>query len=317
MVSLNLWGFIVYTRYTKFIKSFFLFSLLAFIFSTYIFSAADVQAEEVIVFSRLTDGYWQIWAMNPDGTKQTPITTTKIDKRDPVCTNNGKTILFRTNNGQLFMKNLSSPQEEEVLAKYQLINNPDVCPSTNEVIFVRFDPRETDISDIWKSDLEGKDTRILTKDKRLKYQPVFNATCDEIAFIKAAEKKTTHRVWLMSATGENPRQLTDGEEGFDALPDFLPDQKGVVFSSNRDGKDYEIYSIDLDGKNLTQITDNTTLDTSPAVSPQHSRMLFVSSRSGSQQVWRMNADGSDAVQLTNSAEEAVDPQWCEVPLNGT
>lgn len=275
-----------------------------------VLTAQGASAEEAIIFSRLTDGYWQVWAMNTDGSNQKQITDSKMDKRDPVCMDHGKKILFRTNNGQLFMKNLSTSDEMELLEKYQMINNPDVCPVTNELLFVRFDPRETDISDIWKSDIDGNDTRILTKDKRLKYQPVFNAECDEIAFVKASEKRAAHHLWLMSNNGENLRQVTEGEEGFDVLPDFLPGQGGLVFSSNRVGKDYEIYKIDFENKQITPLTENETLDTSPSVSAIGGGLVFVSSRSGNQQVWRMTIDGANAVQLTTGENESVDPQWC-------
>lgn len=283
-----------------------------FIFSIFFLTivTTGAYAEEAVIFSRLTDGYWQVWAMNPDGTNQKKITDSKMDKRDPVCTDNGKKILFRTNNGQLFMKNLSNSAETELLAKYQMINNPDVCPVNNELLFVRFDPRETDISDIWKSDMEGKDTKILTKDRRLKYQPVFSGLCDQIAFVKADESRHAHHVWIMMSSGDAPRQLTAGEKGFDVLPDFLPGDKGVVFSSNRDGKDYEIYTIGLNETTLTQLTENDVIDTSPSVSGQGNGLIFVSSRSGEQQVWRMDLDGKNAVQLTQGEDESVDPQWC-------
>ncbi|MGE0266940.1 MAG: TolB family protein [Candidatus Omnitrophota bacterium] len=285
-------------------KTFFLTFLI-------VLTAQGASAGEAVIFSRVTDGYWQIWAMNPDGTKQTQITNSQTDKRNPVCMNNGTGVLYRTNNGQLFFKNLSSSEERELLSKYQIINNPDVCLSNNDLLFVRFDPRENDISDIWASDPRGNDPRILTKDKRLKYQPVYNADCTEIAFVKADDNKGAHHIWLMSASGENLRQLTDGEKGFDVLPDFFLDRKGLVFSSNRDGEDYEIYAVNLEDRSLTKLTDNAVLDTSPAVS-HNGGIVFVSSRSGSQQLWRMNVDGTNAVQLTDGQDEAIDPNWCEV-----
>lgn len=274
-----------------------------------VLTAQGASAGEAVIFSRLTDGYWQVWAMNTDGSNPKQITDSKLDKRDPVCMDNGKKILFRTNNGQLMVKNLALIEEAEVLSKYNLINNPAFCDAKDKVLFVRFDPRATDISDIWTSDLDGNDPRILTKDKRLKYQPVFNRSCDQIAFVKADDDGKSHHLWVMSDNGENMRQVTEGS-GFDVLPDFLPGDQGLVFSSNRVGKDYEIYQVDFNAKAVTPLTDNEFLDTSPAVSADGKRILFVSTRSGSQQVWVMNTDGTESGQLTNGDAEALDPQWC-------
>ena len=49
-------------------------------------------------------------------------------------------------------------------------------------------------------------------------------------------------------------QLTDSE-GDDAAPSWSPDGSHIAFMSDRDG-DFEIYAVDLDGTNVTQLTDN-------------------------------------------------------------
>lgn len=274
------------------------------------FVTANALAEEAIIFSRVAEeGYWQVWAMKPDGSNQKQITRSKSDKRDPVCMDGGKKILYRTNSGQLFMVNLSTLEETERLGKYQRINNPSVCEATNELLFVRFDPREIDISDIWLSDLEGKDAKILTKDKRLKYQPVFDRSCGKIAFVKADTDGQSHHLWVMNSDGSGAEQVTVSS-GLSVLPEFLADGQSLVFSSNSGGKDYEIYTVDIRTKEVTPLTENAVLDTAPAVSRELKKIAFVSRRSGSQQIWTMDLDGTSAVQLTNSAEESLDPQWC-------
>jgi Tol biopolymer transport system component len=51
--------------------------------------------------------------------------------------------------------------------------------------------------------------------------------------------------------------------------------------------------------NQRQLTSNTFNDFSPRVSPDGRYIFFASNRAGSNQVWRMNADGSDPMQLTH------------------
>lgn len=131
-------------------------------------------AKELIAYSHLTgEGYWQIWVMDADGKNKRQITRSHQDKRDPAWIDHGSKIAFRTNNSELFLVDLDGTNEREILGKYKNINNPHFSRATNEIVFVRFDPRAIDTSDIWKSDIDGKNTILLTRDRRLKYQPVF------------------------------------------------------------------------------------------------------------------------------------------------
>ena len=85
---------------------------------------SDAEASDRIAYSRLTDGYWQIWTIAPDGTDQHKITDSPMDKRDPVWIKDGKAIVFRTNNGQLFMFDLAVKKEQELLTQFKNIVNP-------------------------------------------------------------------------------------------------------------------------------------------------------------------------------------------------
>ena len=78
----------------------------------------------------------------------------------------------------------------------------------------------------------------------------------------------------------------------------------IFFSSDRDG-DSEIYSMYPNGKGLKKLTNNKNVsDDDPAVSPDGSKVVFVSSRNvsnfdGNTEIYVMNADGTDQKRLTN------------------
>ena len=83
----------------------------------------------------------------------------------------------------------------------------------------------------------------------------------------------------------------------------------IAFHSNRDGNG-EIYVMDANGANQTRLTVNPAADSQPALSPDGTRIAFVSTRSGSPQIWVMNAvPNAPAKRLTfDGASDSV-PTW--------
>ena len=273
------------------------------------FSAINGWAQEKIIYSHLTDGYWQLWEMESDGSGQKQLTFSKQDKRDPTWVGFRESVIFRTNNGQLLNFDLKNREEQEILRNYHNINNPYFCPVTGELIFVRFRPEGQDKSGVWKTDLKEKNVTLLTKDERLIYQPAFSPDGQSIVFVKADEKNIYHHLWLMKSDGSNLEQITHGA-GFETLPNFSPDGRTIVFSSNESGA-YEFYLIDVASRKIHQLTQDGHLNTRPRFSKDGKKILFVSNRSGSQQAWVMDMDGTNPVMLTDGQEESVDAIWAD------
>ena len=72
----------------------------------------------------------------------------------------------------------------------------------------------------------------------------------------------------------------------------------IVFSSNRDG-DWDIYSMDVNGNNLVQLTDHPASDEYPACSPDGRRIAFISERELTPDLYMMDSDGNNVVRLTH------------------
>src|SRR5436190_1214367 len=68
----------------------------------------------------------------------------------------------------------------------------------------------------------------------------------------------------------------------------------IVYS----GTDRDIWSIKLDGSDQRQLINNAFNDFSPRVSPDGRTIYFASNRTGSNQIWQMNADGTNQIQVT-------------------
>lgn len=106
-----------------------------------------------------------------------------------------------------------------------------------------------------------------------------------------------HQVYLLPTTGGGaPRQLTQGQEAsfFHA---WSPDGKTVAFTRGS-ASHADIFTVPAAGGPETRLTRDTVND-GPVFSRDGQFVYFDSSRSGTTQIWRMRADGTDAEQLTD------------------
>jgi dipeptidyl aminopeptidase/acylaminoacyl peptidase len=92
-------------------------------------------------------------------------------------------------------------------------------------------------------------------------------------------------------------------------PALSPDGNQVAFTVQtvdleKNSKPSQIYLVPVQGGSPRQITTEGTMNERPRWSPDSKQIFFVSNRSGSSQVWEMNADGSDAHAVTKLAAEA-------------
>ncbi len=83
---------------------------------------------------------------------------------------------------------------------------------------------------------------------------------------------------------------------------------GIAFVSDRDGND-EIYLIQLDGSDLTRLTDDPAVDRDPAWSPDGRQIAFRSRRDGSSDIFVMGANGAKPVNLARDPQDSLDDEF--------
>ncbi|NQW04535.1 MAG: PD40 domain-containing protein [Acidobacteria bacterium] len=80
--------------------------------------------------------------------------------------------------------------------------------------------------------------------------------------------------------------------GYDNQPQFLADSTGLLFSSNRDGAQTDIYRYDIAQKRVVQVTTTAENEYSPTLTPDG--QSFSTVRGAEQRLWRFTLDGMDA-----------------------
>ncbi len=87
--------------------------------------------------------------------------------------------------------------------------------------------------------------------------------------------------------------------------DVSPDGQSIVFDLLGD-----LYSLPIAGGKATRLTSGMAYDVQPRFSPDGKRVVFVSDRSGGENVWILSLDGKDTTQLTKgNTSMYVSPEW--------
>ena len=111
----------------------------------------------------------------------------------------------------------------------------------------------------------------------------------------------------MNSDGSNQVQLT--ENGSSLEPLFSPNGDIILYRSYV-STDSELYSMNLDGSNVRNLTNNPSQDLGPDFSPDGDRIVFVSKRDGNfDEIYLMNSNGSDPINLTNRNTDDYNPRF--------
>jgi Tol biopolymer transport system component len=97
-------------------------------------------------------------------------------------------------------------------------------------------------------------------------------------------------------------------EGVPRPTDIEYSMKKVVFVSNKSGNE-DIWSMNLDGSELTQLTNDSGSDQYPAVSPDGKKIAYSADIGGTWQIVVMNWDGTNKQQITSGPNRHGFPTW--------
>jgi Tol biopolymer transport system component len=123
------------------------------------------------------------------------------------------------------------------------------------------------------------------------------------------------QIYTMNTDGSDVKRLSGG--GRTTCSFFFPDQKRFIYASTHLGggacppapdrshgyvwpiyPTYDIFSANLDGSNLTRLTNNKGYDAEGVVSPDGKKIVFTSLRNGDLDIYLMNSDGTGVRRLT-------------------
>lgn len=213
-------------------------------------------------------------------------------------------------------------------AKFTDDYSPAISPDGKQLVFAS---TRLQNAELYLMELATLDLQQLTHTDELdEYMPAFSPDGKSIAFVTertrggmmlppiqaSGSDPSRAAIYLMDVDGRNQRALID-VEGADRAPVFSPDGKKIAFESkaptaaSTDSRGevtsplqiddtLEIYVIDIDGTNKTQLTHNNVDDGHPTWSPNGKQIAFTSMVENIYQIFVVNAAGGTPKQLTFS-----------------
>lgn len=272
--------------------------------------------------SKILFGYDQLNIMDVDGSN---IIDLRCDGNSHQFSPDGSKIIYIFNHESIYMADMDDPvcrgdNHKELTKGISGPSAPGIrpygprfSPDGSKIFFVLYESNE-EYTNIWVMDTDGSNRRNITNGLlgRIEWRDVkINISPDGLKIVFdiyphywSGPDATRADIYTIDIDGNNLIKLTDkGSE-----PTFSPDGSKIVFESERD-ENCEIYIMNADGSDQTNLTNNPVDDWNPKFSPDGSKILFLTSRDGNDEIYIMNVDGSNQINLTRNEEKDLSPQF--------
>lgn len=281
---------------------------------------------EKVIFSSRRPGLenFDIVLMNSDGTDRRGLLPSNLNGTDPIVSPDGTKILFfheigpvgggYTGLGNLYLMDTDGSNLVQLTGSDIYVASPmSFSPDGSKVLFTRSDPGIS--RSIYTINIDGSGLTRLTFDnvgfvRYAEYSP----DGSKIIFVREIlvnGQTFSEDLFSMNADGTNILRVTSGHE-FISDPHFSADGTKIVFSSNQYGEEhYTIETVNPSGSSRTVLVEDVQVLINQQFTPDGTKIVFEKSfgeNSGNRDIFRIDSDGSNLINLTNNPDYDLDPQ---------
>jgi len=257
-----------------------------------------------------------IWLVDPGTGAQTPVASDDTSNLSPRWSPDGTRLAYVSagaNGAQLYVRWMATGRSAKVATLEQAPNDIAWSPDGKTLAFTMLTLDEgRPLGPSIKRPEGAKWAEPLRIIDRITYR------ADGEGFLKPGYR----HLFVVSADGGQPRQLTFGKFD-DAGPiGFTRDGKAVLFATNRadnwerDPQEADVYQVDATSGAMTRLTNRVGPDSGAVASPDGSKIAYVgfddARKRGyeNQRLYVMDRDGKNSRVLTGGLDRSVGaPQW--------
>jgi len=243
---------------------------------------------------------------NADGTGEQTISVRKSPDsfstgKRPAFSPDGKTIACIGNNsGENFLRVLTVNSADGALKaltseKWVALQDVIWLPDSDNLLLTAQDDINFGPLQIWTTSLSGGGAAEKVTHEVNNYVGL-SLSADSGALL-TTQSDAFNNIWIISNGDLNQAKQILSNKGGGRVDMSWTREGRIVYTSNASGNP-NIFIMNADGTNQTQLTTDTFVKRSPVVSPDSRYIVFVSNQAGTEQIWRMDIDGQNQRQLT-------------------
>ncbi len=254
-----------------------------------------------ISFSSKKGDSKELYVMDYDGFETRTITANGGINKFPGWSSDNQRLAFVTklpsaNRWELWLQELGGAGDRKVVSTpSSYVSSPAFSPDGSRIAFSARARTRPD-ADVYVATAEGTGLRNLTRHPAIDTSPAWSPTGGEIAFV--SDRSGSPQIWVMESDGANVRRLVE-EGGHCDSPDWSLDGRYVVYSWQAPQRwKHDVYIVEVATGAIRQLTSGSGSKENPHWSPDSRHIVFQSNRTGSKQIYIMNADGKNLRQIT-------------------
>lgn len=167
--------------------------------------------------------------------------------------------------------------------------------------------------DIYKMSIDGKNLDRLTNGPKsaMNVEPAMSPDGGKIAF--SSDRAGRPHIFVMNADGSNIKQITIAGE-YNSAPHWSPDGKRLAFAA-LDKTHFDIFTVNSDGTDMIRVTSAKKANgkfadnEDPSYSPDGRHLLYLSNRTGANQLYVSTVDGEIERRITYDQFQYFKPYW--------
>ena len=264
--------------------------------------SAKQLSSEKIVFSSNRDGNWEIYMMNPDGTRQERLTYDRAGDWEPVISPTGDQILFTSNRGgtrDLYLMDVDGRNVRPLFRFSEAYRTQPAWSPDGESIAYSY--RTADGINIHTVTADGAVVKHIVHLKNVHSgAPTWSSDGTEIAFVVADEIHWASRQ-IRFINLENRKQETLLRNDFPRMfhPAWSPIDNRLAFVWFRpEEQQQSVYIVNRDGSYFSRT--NSLVANAPAWAPAGDELIYTEGVVGSNsQIFKINLKNHKRTQLTD------------------